>query len=114
MFAMVVTVVSAGVALLLALPAISDLLCLLRPRTGRREPAPGTSLPRLLFLVPAHDEELLVTACVQSIQALDYPAGTFRTVVIADNCADRTVELARAAGAVIRWRLESPRPSVGR
>ena len=99
MFAMVVTVVSAGVALLLALPAISDLLCLLRPRTGRREPAPGTSLPRLLFLVPAHDEELLVTACVQSIQALDYPAGTFRTVVIADNCADRTVELARAAGA---------------
>src|SRR5438552_6617219 len=99
MFAMVVTVVSAGVALLLALPAISDLLCLLRPRTGRREPAPGTSLARVLVLVPAHDEELLVTACVQSIQALAYPAETFRTVVISANCADRPVELARAAGA---------------
>src|SRR5437588_13071064 len=99
MFAMVVTVVSAGVALLLALPANSDLLCLLRPRTGRREPAPGTSLPRLLFLVPAHHEELLVTACVQSIQALDYPAGPFRTGVIADNRAERSAEPARAPGA---------------
>src|SRR5438132_1746196 len=99
MFGMVVMVVSAGDALLLAVPAISDLLCLLLPWSVRRKQAQGTSLPRLLFLVPAHDEELLVTACVQSIQALDYPAGTFRTVVIADNCADRTVELARAAGA---------------
>src|SRR5207253_8359968 len=90
MFAMVVTVVSAGVALLLALPAISDLLCLLRPRTGRREPAPGTSLPRLLFLVPAHDEELLVTACVQSIQPLHYPARTFSTGDSADCWADVT------------------------
>src|SRR5207249_8287223 len=105
MFAMVVTVVSAGVALLLALPAISDLLCLLRPRTGRREPAPGTSLPRLLFLVPAHDEELLVTACVQSIQALDYPAGTFRTVVIARS-EEHTSELQSRFDLVCRLLLE--------
>src|ERR1051325_2392432 len=88
----------AAVAGVLLLPLLLDLLALLRrPRPTLRSTRSPT--PRLLFLVPAHNEELLIGACVDSLKALRYPAGRFDIVVIADNCDDRTAELARASGA---------------
>jgi len=54
---------------------------------------------RLVVLVPAHDEELLIARCVQSLRAQSYPAELFRVVVVADNCTDATARCARAAGA---------------
>lgn len=88
-------------SVVLLLPTVSDLLSLARIAFGgsrRRSPATGER-PRLLFLVPAHDEELLIEPCVRSLVGLQYPAGRASVVVIADNCSDRTPELARAAGA---------------
>lgn len=87
--------------LILWLPTLSELLCLLR---GRRLPPPGPvppdeSLPRLLFLVPAHNEELLISECVRSLLGQGYPADRRRVVVVADNCEDRTAALTRAEGA---------------
>jgi hypothetical protein len=61
-------------------------------------------------LVPAHDEELLITDCVRSIRAMDYPPEAVSTVVIADNCSDRTAALARAAGAQCLERHDATRP----
>jgi cellulose synthase/poly-beta-1,6-N-acetylglucosamine synthase-like glycosyltransferase len=52
-----------------------------------------------VFLVPAHNEELLVAHTVRSLLAMDYPGGSRRVVVIADNCVDQTAAQARAAGA---------------
>jgi cellulose synthase/poly-beta-1,6-N-acetylglucosamine synthase-like glycosyltransferase len=88
-------------AAVLLLPTASDLVSLLRLALGHSRPTtrPPAELPRLLFLVPAHDEELLIASCVRSLMRLHYPADRFSAVVIADNCADRTAELARAAGA---------------
>ena len=65
------------------------------PRVG------GASTKRLAVLVPAHDEEELIERCVASLQSQDYPRDLFRIVVIADNCTDRTAELARRAGAEV-------------
>jgi cellulose synthase/poly-beta-1,6-N-acetylglucosamine synthase-like glycosyltransferase len=90
------------VAGVLWLPTVSDLVSLVRLAFGSRRrapPPPPAEPPRLLFLVPAHDEELLIQSCVRSLMRLQYPAQRFRPVVIADNCTDRTAELARAAGA---------------
>ena len=91
-------------AALLLLPTISDLVSIaqlvrrkLRPVNAR--PLRPAESPRLLFLVPAHDEERMIHSCVRSLIDLRYPAGRFHAVVIADNCTDRTAELARAAGA---------------
>lgn len=52
-------------------------------------------------MVPAHDEEGTITRTLRSLAAVDYPARSWRTVVIADNCTDRTAAVARAAGAEV-------------
>ncbi|HEX3617941.1 MAG TPA: glycosyltransferase family 2 protein [Solirubrobacteraceae bacterium] len=54
---------------------------------------------RMLVLVPAHDEVLLVGRTVRSLLAQSYPRELFRICVIADNCTDATEQVARAAGA---------------
>src|SRR5581483_3655698 len=83
-----------------------------RPRRGR---VPGARRvrprpPRLLFLVPAHDEEALIGSCVQSLRRLRYPADAFAVWVVADNCSDRTAALARQAGACCLERTDPARP----
>lgn len=70
-------------------------------------PAPrGAPSLRLVVLVPAHDEELLVGRCVATLKAQDYPVDLFRVVVIADNCTDTTAAVARAAGADVLERMD--------
>lgn len=84
----------------LALPCAADILAVLRPR-GRASAgvAADTAPPMILFLVPAHDEELLIPRCLRSIQALAYPKDRFDLLVVADNCTDGTAEVARRLGA---------------
>lgn len=97
----VLTVFLAGAAAILLLPTLSDLLSLAWVALARRPtpPAPPAAPPRLLVLVPAHNEELLIASCVRTLLAQDYPRDRFSVVVIADNCGDRTASIARAAGA---------------
>ncbi len=87
-------------AIMLLLPTVSDLVSLARLAFGRRvaRPAPAARLPRFLLLVPAHNEELLLPACIASLKGLHYPSERVDVVVIADNCSDRTADIARAAG----------------
>ncbi|MEO8139163.1 MAG: glycosyltransferase family 2 protein [Gemmatimonadota bacterium] len=90
------------VAVAVALPAISDLALWLRG-IGRPSWLPQGK-PRnvpLLFLIPAHDEELLIERTVRSLCAQEYPAALLKIVVIADNCTDGTAALARTAGATV-------------
>jgi len=96
----IVTIMAAVMAAVLMLPAVSDSLCIVRSLGRRRTRRGSTELPRLLFLVPAHDEEPLIESCVRSLRTLRYPADRSTVVVIADNCADRTAARARAAGAL--------------
>src|SRR4051794_11967653 len=96
---MTVTIALAVVAAVLMLPTISDALSIAiawRRRPARRQSAVP---PRLLFIVPAHDEERLIDACVRSLLALRYPSDRSTVVVVADNCSDRTAARARASGA---------------
>ena len=96
----IVTIMVAVIAAVLMLPAVSDSLCIVRSPGRRRTRRGSTELPRLLFLVPAHDEEPLIESCVRSLRTLRYPADRSTVVVIADNCTDRTAARARAAGAL--------------
>ncbi|HYU00596.1 MAG TPA: glycosyltransferase family 2 protein [Gemmatimonadales bacterium] len=99
-------------AAVLLLQTLSDLSSLVRITLSptRASPQPPTELPSLLFLVPAHNEELLIEPCVRSLMQLRYPTTRFRVVVIADNCTDRTAALARAAGAHCLERNDLARP----
>ena len=64
-----------------------------------RSPAPATNLTRFVVLVPAHDEELLIGQTVSSILAARTPLNDVELFVIADNCSDRTSDIAQAHGA---------------
>lgn len=48
---------------------------------------------KFLFIVPAHNEELVIQASVESMLDQNYDKSLFDVVVIADNCTDKTVKL---------------------
>jgi cellulose synthase/poly-beta-1,6-N-acetylglucosamine synthase-like glycosyltransferase len=109
----VVSIVVALLALVLWLPSISDLVSLARlafRRGAAPAPPPRAEPPRLLFLVPAHNEELLLPACLVALRRLRYPADRVEVVVIADNCTDRTATIARATGAGCLERHDTTHP----
>jgi 1,2-diacylglycerol 3-beta-glucosyltransferase len=54
---------------------------------------------RFIVLIPAHNEEHQVGNALQSCFKLDYPRDKFATWVIADNCSDRTSDVASSLGA---------------
>ncbi len=56
---------------------------------------------RLAVIVPAHDEELMLAETLKSLQAQSYPAERYEIFVVADNCTDRTAEIARSLGATV-------------
>src|SRR5262245_51909336 len=64
-----------------------------RPASERGE-APSVSL-----IVAAYDEEAVIERRVANARELDYPADRLQLIVASDGSGDRTVELARAAGA---------------
>ena len=100
MFQLMLAVALGGVVAVLWLPLLSELLCLLNRKRdfGTSGPSSG-EVPRLLFLVAAHDEELLIAGCIRSLMGMTYPATQRRVIVIADNCNDSTARLAREQGA---------------
>jgi cellulose synthase/poly-beta-1,6-N-acetylglucosamine synthase-like glycosyltransferase len=83
------------------LPTLSDAVAVARIALGILPPPRGTddATPRLLILIPAHDEEALLGPCLASVAAMHYAPGRFDVLVIADNCTDATAAVARAAGA---------------
>jgi len=71
---------------------------------------PGeTDPPRLLFIVPAHDEEDHIEACARSLLRQHYPSSACRVTVIVDNCRDATAARARSAGAEVVERCDPVR-----
>ena len=74
---------------------------------GKRTAPPAAGQRRrFAILVPAHDEEASIGRLLASARALEYPADRFDVYVVADNCSDRTAEVARAAGALVEERFD--------
>jgi cellulose synthase/poly-beta-1,6-N-acetylglucosamine synthase-like glycosyltransferase len=92
------------IALLVIIGGPLIYLCLLSVLAfGIRRQSPPRAGRKSVFavVVPAHNEELSIAQTVQNLRALQYPPELFDVIVIADNCADRTAELARALGAIV-------------
>lgn len=63
-------------------------------------PPPQSDLPTLSFVVPAHNEELLLPATLASIDAAAQDVdATYEIVVASDASTDATVQVAQQAGA---------------
>lgn len=95
----------APLAILWLLPLVSDLSSILLPRLTHlarwddAEAGLRATRARLLVLVPAHDEALLIGACVHSLLETEHEHSDAEVVVIADNCTDDTAQVATIAGA---------------
>ena len=116
---MLLDALSGGLTLLsgslLGMTAYLDALTVAAAIRSRRPTRPTDASPRHRFavLVPAHNEELLIGRLLDNLQQLDYPADLFETCVVADNCTDRTAELARAAGATVYERFDPTQRAKG-
>src|SRR5271165_5788456 len=103
---------SAGIAAsFVSLPGTAE-LCLLTlgavlPKWSKRTPVkPSAGSWRLAVLVPAHNEEVTIHDCVQSLQRASRGDFDIQIVVVADNCEDRTGEVAARAGARVLLRQD--------
>lgn len=62
---------------------------------------------RFLILVPAHNEEKVISDIIENLEHMEYPRHLYDYYIIADNCDDRTADVARQMGAkVIETRKE--------
>jgi cellulose synthase/poly-beta-1,6-N-acetylglucosamine synthase-like glycosyltransferase len=84
----------------------------LAPRRAETLAEGGDPL-RFAIVIPAHDEEKSIIATVEACRGLDYPKDRHTVYVVADNCSDRTAELAGAAGATALVRYDERRRGKG-
>lgn len=62
---------------------------------------PAKKQRRFAVLVAARNEESVIGSLMEAIKNQTYPADLIRVLVVADNCTDRTAEVAREAGATV-------------
>lgn len=65
------------------------------------------------LLVAAHNEERVVSELVESLKGLNYPKDKFEVFVVADNCDDKTAQLAQNAGAQVLERFDKTKRGKG-
>ncbi len=83
-----------GIFLLYLASATAYLIVLALASVFVKEPPPPgkETLHSFAILVPAHNEELLISRLLTSLLAVSYPSHLRRIFVIADNCTDGTAE----------------------
>jgi cellulose synthase/poly-beta-1,6-N-acetylglucosamine synthase-like glycosyltransferase len=66
------------------------------------------------LLIPAHNEEVILGTLLESLSQLTYPRERYSVYVIADNCTDKTAELARQfAGVQVYERFDQEKRGKG-
>ncbi|MBP2656798.1 MAG: poly-beta,6 N-acetyl-D-glucosamine synthase, partial [Firmicutes bacterium] len=57
------------------------------------------------IIVAAHNEEQVIGQLVENLHVLNYPRDLYDIYVIADNCKDKTAQIAKNAGAIVNERF---------
>ncbi len=68
---------------------------------------------RFMAIIPAHNEENVVKNLISSLKRQNYPKDAYDIYVIADNCDDKTAEIARKAGAIVYERFDPMKKTKG-
>jgi cellulose synthase/poly-beta-1,6-N-acetylglucosamine synthase-like glycosyltransferase len=70
---------------------------------------------KYLVLVPAHNEEAVISGIIDNLQSMDYPKELYDFYILADSCEDRTAAIAREMGAnVLETFKENPDAPTGK
>ena len=68
---------------------------------------------KFMAIVPAHNEEKVLANLLESLNNQDYDKNLLDIYVIADNCTDRTVEIAKEYGAIVYQRFDEKNKTKG-
>ncbi len=68
---------------------------------------------RFAIVVPAHNEEKMIAKTIYSLSGLVYPRKLYDVFVIADNCTDKTAEIASRLGARVLERTHETKKGKG-
>ena len=73
----------------------------------------GNPTHTFAIVIPAHNEEQNISTTLRSCAGLDYPKGKYKVFVVADNCSDRTAEIAKNNGATCLERYDEEKKGKG-
>lgn len=79
----------------------------------RKEVKITTPKNKFAVLIAAHNESAVISQLILNLRDLKYPKKLYDVFVIADNCADDTAAVARAAGAIVYERFDDKKKSKG-
>ena len=68
---------------------------------------------KFMAIIPAHNEEAVISNLIESLKKQDYPQDLLDIYVIADNCTDSTAKVAREAGAIVYERFDPEHKTKG-
>ena len=74
---------------------------------------PPYKKPRFAILIPARNEQAVVSDLIHSLLKIDYPKDKYQIFVVADNCTDDTAEVARQTGVTVFERNDSNHQTKG-
>ena len=90
-----------------------QIVYLVLPLLKKQRPLEAKERRRYAILIAARNEEAVLPHLLASIRQQDYPAERISTFVVADNCTDRTAEVAEAGGAKVFRRSSTTRIGKG-
>ncbi len=79
----------------------------------KEKPILEEKVNRFMAIIPAHNEENVIGPLVESLINQNYPKDYYDIYVIADNCTDRTAEIAEKAGAIVLKRFDEEHKTKG-
>jgi cellulose synthase/poly-beta-1,6-N-acetylglucosamine synthase-like glycosyltransferase len=100
---------------LITLPGTLELVLLTFPGLAgirRRSAADGEAI-RLTVVIPAHNEETGLPITLKSLLSCDHPLPASDLHVIADNCTDKTADIAREFGCTVLERHDTSQRGKG-
>lgn len=68
---------------------------------------------KFAIVVPAHNEEKIITKTIYSLSGLIYPKRNYEVFVIADNCTDNTAKVASTLGVTVLERTNKDKTGKG-
>jgi Glycosyltransferases, probably involved in cell wall biogenesis len=68
---------------------------------------------RFALVIAAHNEELVIGHVIESLIKQNYPRGMYDIFVVADNCNDKTAEIAEKHGAIVYIRNDDVKRGKG-
>ena len=104
LIAVLVTLFAGVVAIPVFVFALEIILALVAHKRGFKEGEILLSRPKIAVLVPAHNEEATISLTLEGICA--QLRKTDKLIVVADNCEDKTADIAKKSGAIVLERFD--------